>query len=66
MPHHGPFVWGSSAADAVETSIALEEMAKIALLTHAIQPEAPAIPQALLDKHFLRKHGPEAYYGQEH
>lgn len=61
---HGPFTWGTSAAKAVENSIILEEVARIALLTEDLNPEARPIGQLLLDKHFLRKHGHGAYYGQ--
>ena len=63
VPHHGPFVWGRNPLAALENAIALEEIAKMALATLSLNPKA-AIPQNLLDKHFLRKHGPYAYYGQ--
>ena len=61
---HGPFVWGSSGEKAVETAQALEIVASMALQTLALNPAAAPIPQALLDKHFRRKHGSAAYYGQ--
>jgi L-ribulose-5-phosphate 4-epimerase len=61
---HGPFTWGASAAKAVENSIVLEECARMAALTEAINPQAGPIADYLLDKHFLRKHGEAAYYGQ--
>lgn len=61
---HGPFTWGSSAAKAVENSLVLEQVAQMAVLTEALEPEAGPIDQLLLDKHFLRKHGGGAYYGQ--
>lgn len=61
---HGPFAWGSSPAAAVENAIVLESIAEMALDTYRLNPEAKPIDQALLDKHFLRKHGPRAYYGQ--
>ena len=61
---HAPFVWGPTPAKALENAIALEAMAQMATLTLAIQPRAKPIPRVLLDKHFLRKHGPRAYYGQ--
>ncbi|MBN1383235.1 MAG: L-ribulose-5-phosphate 4-epimerase AraD [Deltaproteobacteria bacterium] len=64
VPHHGPFTWGKSAADAVHSAIALEEVARTALLTLSLNPEA-VMPQELIDKHFRRKHGPDAYYGQK-
>lgn len=61
---HAPFVWGKTPAHALENAIALEAMAKMATLTLQVQPRARPISRALLDKHFLRKHGPRAYYGQ--
>lgn len=62
--NHGPFVWGPSGAKAVETAQALEIVADMAIKTLAINPSAPPAPAHLLDKHFFRKHGPGAYYGQ--
>jgi len=62
--NHAPFAWGHSVAKAVENAIALEEVARMALHTLALSPDQPPIPQCLLDKHFLRKHGAGAYYGQ--
>jgi L-ribulose-5-phosphate 4-epimerase len=61
---HAPFVWGATPEKALENAIALEAMAAMALDTLAIQPRAKPIPAVLLDKHFLRKHGAKAYYGQ--
>mgnify|MGYP005844503723 CR=1 FL=1 len=61
---HGPFCWGRSARDAARNSVLLEEIAAAAYRTLALNPAAPPIPQALLDRHYLRKHGPRAYYGQ--
>ena len=61
---HGPFTWGRTAAAAVENAVILEEVARMALLTRTINPPAEPAPQPLQDKHFLRKHGPRAYYGQ--
>ena len=61
---HGPFTWGRSAADAVENSIILEQTARMALLTEQIEPRIDPIGNDLRDKHFVRKHGPGAYYGQ--
>lgn len=61
---HGPFAWGAHAAEAVENALALETVACMAWRTRALRPEAVAIDDALRDKHFLRKHGPAAYYGQ--
>lgn len=62
---HGPFVWGKDPAQAVYHAVVLEEVAKMALLTRMINPDAAPAPQHVLDKHFMRKHGPSAYYGQE-
>jgi L-ribulose-5-phosphate 4-epimerase len=62
---HGPFAWGADMEHAVENAIVLESVARKALHTRLINPEADAIDQTLLDKHYLRKHGDDAYYGQE-
>jgi L-ribulose-5-phosphate 4-epimerase len=62
--HHGVFVWGVSAKKALETALALEVIAQMALWTLQLQPAMPPIPTALHEKHFRRKHGPSAYYGQ--
>lgn len=61
---HGPFSWGRSAEKAVEISIALEEIAKMAFHSILINPTLKNIKKGLLDKHYLRKHGKYAYYGQ--
>jgi L-ribulose-5-phosphate 4-epimerase len=61
---HGPFAWGASPAAAVETAVTLEEVARIALLTSVLAPDGPALADAIRRKHFERKHGPNAYYGQ--
>lgn len=61
---HGPFAWGPSGSKAVENALALEVIAEMAIKALQLNPNAPPIPQALLDKHFLRKHGAAAYYGQ--
>ena len=61
---HGPFTWGASAMKAVEHAVVLEEVAKMAILTRLANPAAQEAPQHLQDKHFFRKHGPGAYYGQ--
>lgn len=63
-PGHGPFVWGASPAAALERAVTVEEVAKLALLTLALRPEAVPLPEAVRDKHFSRKHGPNATYGQ--
>ncbi|MDR3440025.1 L-ribulose-5-phosphate 4-epimerase [Telmatospirillum sp.] len=60
---HGPFTWGASAADAVHNAVVLEEVAHIAILSRNVGTSKP-MSRALLDRHFLRKHGPAAYYGQ--
>lgn len=61
---HGPFTWGKTAHDAVQHAIALELIARLASETLSVRPRANPIPSALLEKHFSRKHGPGAYYGQ--
>lgn len=61
---HGPFTWGENAEKSVYNAVVLEEIAKIAQATYAINPQTPVLPAALQDKHFFRKHGPNAYYGQ--
>lgn len=61
---HGPFTWGKDAADSVHNAVVLEELSKMAMWTLAINPAAEKLPQHVADKHFLRKHGPNAYYGQ--
>ncbi|MBV9659347.1 MAG: L-ribulose-5-phosphate 4-epimerase [Verrucomicrobia bacterium] len=61
---HGPFVWGPGGEKAVENAFALEIVAEMALKAMHLNPQVQPVPQALLDKHFLRKHGPGAYYGQ--
>lgn len=62
--NHGPFTWGESAAKAVYNSKVLEEVAKMAFLTLQINPEAPRLKDSLIKKHYQRKHGRNAYYGQ--
>ena len=62
---HGPFTWGTSAVNAVHNSVVLEELALMAMNTLVINKETSAMQSTLLDKHFLRKHGPGAYYGQK-
>lgn len=61
---HGPFAWGGTARKAVENGIVLETVAEMALSTLTVNPGAEPIDRLLLDKHFLRKHGTDAYYGQ--
>lgn len=62
--NHGPFIWGKDAAQAVYHAVVLEEIAKMALLTEQVNPDAAPAPQCIQQKHFMRKHGPNAYYGQ--
>jgi L-ribulose-5-phosphate 4-epimerase len=62
---HAPFAWGETPEKAVENAIVLEFSAQMALNSFAINPQATPLPQVLIDKHYLRKHGPGAYYGQE-
>lgn len=62
---HGPFTWGKDPAKAVYNAVVLEEMAKMAFLTLQIDPATPTIKQSLIDKHYFRKHGNNAYYGQD-
>ena len=62
--NHGPFTWGKDAAQAVYHAVVLEEVAKMALLTNQINPNTAPAPQYVLDKHYHRKHGSTAYYGQ--
>ncbi len=63
--NHGPFTWGVNGAKAVEVAVALEVIAEMALKTVNINPLATQVPTHLLDKHFKRKHGAGAYYGQK-
>ncbi|MBI0277595.1 L-ribulose-5-phosphate 4-epimerase [Hafnia alvei] len=62
---HGPFAWGSDAADAVHNAVVLEECAYMGIFSRQLMPEIDSMQRALLDKHYLRKHGATAYYGQE-
>ncbi|EKS7814503.1 L-ribulose-5-phosphate 4-epimerase [Edwardsiella piscicida] len=61
---HGPFAWGESAAQAVHNAVVLEEVAKMAWIAYSLNPRLAPLDRALRDKHFRRKHGPDAYYGQ--
>ncbi len=65
VKNHGVFAWGKDADDAVYHATVLEEIARMALLTKLLNPNVSQIPQYLLDKHYLRKHGKNAYYGQK-
>jgi L-ribulose-5-phosphate 4-epimerase len=62
---HGPFAWGTDAAKAVYGAAVLEEICRMALNTLLINPQAQPLPQYIVDKHYQRKHGPDAYYGQK-
>lgn len=62
---HGPFAWGKTAQDAVHSAVVLEEVAYMALFTRQLSAQLPAINPALLDTHYLRKHGKDAWYGQK-
>ena len=64
VKNHGVFTWGETAEKAVENAITLEEVAKMAFLTEQLNSDTQRIDQHLLDKHYLRKHGKNAYYGQ--
>jgi L-ribulose-5-phosphate 4-epimerase len=61
---HGPFAWGKTAEKAVYHAVVLEELAKIAAITRSIRADADRLPEHLVRKHFERKHGKSAYYGQ--
>ena len=63
--NHGPFTWGKDAAEAVHNAVVLEDVAKMNFMTELLNPEVEAAPECLQNKHFLRKHGPGAYYGQK-
>ena len=63
--HHGPFTWGRSPAEAVDTALVLEQVAKMAYGSLAFEPRLAPLDRHILEKHSLRKHGPEATYGQK-
>ncbi|MFO7889795.1 MAG: L-ribulose-5-phosphate 4-epimerase AraD [bacterium] len=65
VARHGPFTWGKSAKEAVYHSVMLEELARIAFYTLQINPRTRRLKTSLIEKHFQRKHGPDAYYGQD-
>lgn len=62
--NHGPFTWGKTPAEAVHNAVVLEQVAKMAFITHSVNPD-PTMNPLLVEKHFNRKHGPNAYYGQK-
>ena len=61
---HGPFAWGRTPDDAVHNAVVLEAVARMAMYTFSLQPDAPGVSQELLDRHYFRKHGATATYGQ--
>lgn len=63
--NHGPFTWGKDAANAVHNAVVLEEIAKMNFVTEMLNRSVEPAPQSMQDKHFMRKHGPNAYYGQK-
>ena len=65
VKNHGVFTWGKTPEKAVENAVTVEEVAKMALFTEQLNPQAERIKQHLLDKHYFRKHGKNAYYGQK-
>ena len=65
VKNHGVFTWGATPEKAVENAVTLEEVAKMATITESLNRATPRIKQTLLDKHYLRKHGKNAYYGQK-
>nr|WP_319473620.1 L-ribulose-5-phosphate 4-epimerase [uncultured Sphaerochaeta sp.] len=65
VSQHGPFSWGKNAMKAVESAVVLEEVAKMASRCESINPKVQPVPDSLLDKHYFRKHGANAYYGQK-
>lgn len=65
VKNHAPFCWGEDAHQAIHNAVVLEEVAKMALQTFQLKPNTNLISQHLLDKHYLRKHGANAYYGQK-
>jgi L-ribulose-5-phosphate 4-epimerase len=65
VAYHAPFVWGMNVESAVENAVVLESVAAIATETLSVNPAAPGMPAVLLARHFERKHGPNAYYGQK-
>ena len=62
---HGPFAWGKDAHDAVHNAVVMEEVARMAWIARGINPQLQPIDSWLMNKHFQRKHGPNAYYGQK-
>ena len=65
LHHHAPFIWGTSVDKAVDNAVALEMCCRMALDSFALNPSLPPMPDYILQQHYLRKHGPNAYYGQK-
>jgi L-ribulose-5-phosphate 4-epimerase len=65
VANHAPFTWGKTVEKAVYHSAVLEQLAKMAWITRQIRPDAPRMKSALIKKHYERKHGDGAYYGQQ-
>jgi L-ribulose-5-phosphate 4-epimerase len=65
VANHGPFVWGSNVAEAIERARVLELLARMEIAVRIVSPEAPRPASFLIDRHYLRKHGADAYYGQK-
>lgn len=65
VANHGPFTWGNSPSESVKHAVILEEVARMAHATLSLNPQVVSLAPYILDKHFLRKHGPNAYYGQK-
>ena len=63
--NHGPFAWGKDAKEAVHNAVVLEEVARMALFTEQLKPDIKPAPQRIQDKHYFRKHGANAYYGNK-
>ena len=64
IANHGPFSWGKDPHQAVHNAVVLEEIARMAWMTLQINPQAARLPDYMLEKHYQRKHGKHAYYGQ--
>lgn len=64
VKNHGPFAWGKTPADSVYNAVVLEKVSEMSYKTMTLNPQAPRVSQYLLDKHYYRKHGSDAYYGQ--
>ncbi len=62
---HAPFTWGKDPAESVKNNLVLERIAKMAFYSKQLNPDLPPLPEYILKKHYLRKHGPDAYYGQK-